>query len=1821
MKYFYKLLFVFFVFSFFSCDKKEVSFSENGFQYVLSITQSSINRDSSISIVFTEDITNTNEVSNAGKFLPAQKGSWTQESENSITFTPEAFFKSNDSFDLSLDVGRLFNKGTKKIGFVRSFNVKPASFNVSLKDLKADDAKTYTLEGVVETDINCNSDDITSFLTAKIDDKDCKVIFAKNDTTKNHTFKISGINRGEKQQSLEVLYDANKLGFNIKGQISKEIPALGSFDIISVKAINDRSVRFTFSEDLDPTVDLSGFINVIAENVNFTYRWTFDRNILTVICSQDSFPTGALISIYPNFKSKTGNVLKKGYEHKVVSGWEKPEIKFADSGVILPNEGKPIVAIFTKNISGIIVEAVKIQKTNILQFLQVNSLDESDEMYRVGESVWKKDFDFEWKPEMKNNFVVRGLDLSELVKKYPDGMFRLRITFAHRHSKYENNTNHVDPKLEFPDDFVNFANDPFNAYWEKIENKEYRRNFWNSDDNPNHPAFYIATYNRNILREKNILVSNLALSAKVDNKGDAYIQAVNLLTSRPEKNTELKLYNFTQGLLEEGTCDSNGLYKTKSKDFVFVQAKSGNNYSYLSFRNAPLSTSNFKVDGVNTSDGIKGFIYGERGVWRPADKMHLCLIIQDTQNTLPENLPVIFTLEDPMGRVTDKQVLNENISGFYKVETQTDKTSPTGTWTARFKIGNNVWRKRVKVESVIPNKLSVNLKVSNDYFSSGQNNISLESEWLTGVKASGLKAEIYSRYISKNTGWDDYKEYTFNNLQYYTSTTQEKIWSGVLDENGKTNFQLKLDSGKNVSGMLNAIMETRVYESSGAYSIETKRFDYSPFSRYVGFKLPKSDDDYREVLYTGKTHSAEIVLVDEKGNLVKDTAKVEFSIYRLDWLWWWVRDAYTKASYDENRSAKHITTKSVNLKNGKATVDFKLDEWGRYLFIVSDPNGGHSASFISYVDYSYWSTRGNTDVEGSSSMLFLTSNKDKYNIDENASITFNSNEEATAYITIEKNGTILKQEVVETVAGTNMYTFKTDSTMAPNVYVHISLVQKYAQTTNSLPIRLYGIIPIMIEDKTTRLFPVIKTTSSFTPNGNCEIKISEKNGRVATFTLAVVDEGLLGLTAFKTPNPWDYFYSKESSQLKSYDIFNYVSGAINGELQTLITVGGSDVNELISSKSAERFKPVVFYFGPYKLEKGETKTLNFTMPEYIGEVRLMAVIASDKAYGIAEEKVKVKSDVMLSPTLPRTLGVNEVVNIPVTIFNTTNKSKNVSISMQAKGIKEIFDSKTIRLEPASNQTIQFKMQTEKAGTTQITFVAKDGMRELCRSTNEIATVSRGINYSTEKIISLKPNETFEQAFETKGESGSKSMSIEISKNQIIGIEKHLDYLLSFPHGCIEQITSKAFAQLYLDKLLFLDKNTSENIKNNINTVIESYPKYQLSNGGFTYWQGGEYEHIWASSYVLHFLIEAKRAGYYVETKIYESLVQRLKNISNSFSSDYVYDLNAQSYRLYVLSLIGEGNFGAMNRLLNVKKLSPYAKAFLALAYATSGSQEQGQKIFSEIETDFPSYRKTGDDFSSSIRDLAITCLVAKKINHTSADSRFMALSKIANSTSWLSTQEIAWLLIATSSFYTKAEGGSVKYEVDVSNNKIKNILTENSQIHSLILEDAEKQNVKIKNIGNTVFFASVRYKSKISSGYENLQSKGLNLNVRYFRDGKEIQAEQINHGDNFSLYLAVKNETLTKLDNLVLTIPIPTAWEVSNERLGGNVSTENYSYLDMRDEVIYIHFDLEKSETKGFNFNCTSAYRGSYFVPAIYCEAMYDAEIKANNVGTKVENN
>ena len=251
--------------------------------------------------------------------------------------------------------------------------------------------------------------------------------------------------------------------------------------------------------------------------------------------------------------------------------------------------------------------------------------------------------------------------------------------------------------------------------------------------------------------------------------------------------------------------------------------------------------------------------------------------------------------------------------------------------------------------------------------------------------------------------------------------------------------------------------------------------------------------------------------------------------------------------------------------------------------------------------------------------------------------------------------------------------------------------------------------------------PEIDLPKTLEPESKFTVKVSEKNKKAMTYTLAIVEEGLLDLTRFKTPDPHEHFYAREALGVKTWDVFDDVIGAYSGSIEQIFAIGGDGSLDKGKNKKANRFKPVVTYLGPFYLESGSTKFHDITLPNYIGSVRAM-VVASDvenEAYGYAEQTAAVKKPLMVLASVPRKLSPGEQVIVPVTVFAMENSIKNVNLSIKT--------SEGVKVNGSKSSNLTFTSPDEK-----MAYFTLDVSKALPKNTIEI-TASSGREKSSYKV--------------------------------------------------------------------------------------------------------------------------------------------------------------------------------------------------------------------------------------------------------------------------------------------------------------------------------------------------------------------------------------------------------------------------------------------------------------------------------------------------------
>ncbi|MDR1748842.1 MAG: alpha-2-macroglobulin, partial [Spirochaetaceae bacterium] len=935
-----------------SCGTGELKAPAPDARFIAAHTGGIVSLYDPIKVVFNDPRGGEKPVSGeAFRLSPPAQGSVSWENDYTLVFTPSRALKPRTRYQAVVTPASFTADGG--VPFAFEFGTSPAAFEVRFDPVRTDSPEGIRISGTITAEKGLSDSGIEKTLRYG---ELSKPEWIHEETV--HRFAFPPVERGKQDRTVAVRWNGGPLGSSEKGEVSFLIPELNRFEVLDIQQPDPNTLLVTFSSPLKKNQDLRGFISLSG---NTGVRYSVEDNIARIYGS-DGIPEDAVLSIQ-DMTDAYGGKLYRPVQYTVTRKWELPAARFGNGGNILPTTQGTSLVVETKNLCGLIVEAFEIPDRNMTQFLQVNDLAGTRELYRVGEPVWVKSFDdLPWSDSDKNQWVRRGLDLSELSRSHPDSMFRIRITFRHRHVKYQCESNHADfSGLEFPDDTLPpYPGDTGvreKSNWDYYENHSRNSSDWyRFRTDPCHPAFYTPFSDHDITVGRNVLVSDLGLLVKRGVSGEWLAAATRLGTADPASGTELQLVSFQGRVLQTVKTGRDGLASFKPEPAAaFLYGYNGKNRAYLRLNDSlALATSHFDLAGERVDDGVKGMIYGDRGVWRPGDTLFLTFLLEDTKNILPPDHPVLFELEDPQGRIAETRTYTSSVNGFYAIPAATAETAPTGDWIARVRVGGKVFTKNLKIETVMPNRLKMTLDTgssSGGYLDSSKTPMTLEAAWLHGASAPNLKADISVVFSDRETTFPGYSEYTFRDNSRGVSSERHMIYEGRLDGKSQGKFQVELSPGGSVPGKLYARFLTRVFEPSGVFSSEQISMDFSPYKRYIGIKLPKGDEA-RNMLLTDTDHPAEIVVVDSDGKPVRERVQLECALYEMKWRWWWEKGGNEAADFTSALSRSPVMRETIQVENGKGSWNFRVNypSWGRYLVIIRDKNGGHAASQSLYID-------------------------------------------------------------------------------------------------------------------------------------------------------------------------------------------------------------------------------------------------------------------------------------------------------------------------------------------------------------------------------------------------------------------------------------------------------------------------------------------------------------------------------------------------------------------------------------------------------------------------------------------------------------------------------------------------------------------------------------------------------------------------------------------------------------------------------------------------------------------------------------------------------
>jgi uncharacterized protein YfaS (alpha-2-macroglobulin family) len=1725
-----------------------------------------------------------------------------------------------------------------------------------------DDENLMQLSGAITTADTSELDAIKKILRIQINNQLTDAVWTQELDRKTHKFLITDIQRGDTAGTIHLEWDGTAINSTDKGARDLEIPAQKNFQITGVQVIREpnTAIEIQFSDELDSTQNLSGLVTLAGKTVNAV----IDGSVLRY--TPEDLDAGELdLVVSGSVNSKKYKSLGSDYQQKIVLNLVKPLVRFVGKTSILPPASQISVPFEAAGVDSVQVIAFKVFANNVGQYLQDYPLTSATAATDTGRYLWRKTYRL---PEIPRAGVQRfNLELSELMAQHPDGLIRLELRIDRSNSIYTcEQPRPSEPVAKMPEDSDG------ESYYDRVEEPAWYQQYYQSSgyynyserNNPCDDTYYY--YGDEIASARNFIVSNIGLMAKRGDGNQLHVISTELSSAKPMSGTDITAYNYQRQPIGNGTTDSYGMLQMTTDGVPFyLEARNGKQIGYLRVRTSEaLPTNQFDVSGEHIKGGLKGFLYGERDVWRPGDDIFLTFILEDKTQQLPANHPVTLDLFDPSGKKVLSQTNVQPVKDFYTFNLKTEETAPTGNYRAVVHVGNRYFDQMLKIEMVVPNRIKVDLTPAETPLRIGNmpTQVSLFAQWLQGATAKNLKADSELKLSSRKSVFAGFEQFNFDDPVRTFSGSAQKVFDGKLDETGNASFPVNVSLSSPPPGKLTASFMTRVFEESGNFSTILRPYELLPFDTWVGINIPKGSG-YMDAIGRDEDHPILIQTLNAEGK-AEAQRTVEVNVYEIGWRWWWDEESENLAEYFNNSSHRAVTTETlVSDENGR--INWKLEknkyDWGRHIIRVCDSGAGDSSSQQGHcsgeVVYLGWSYDSSASAD-SATQLMLSTDKEKYNVGDIAKVRLPKAREGRILLSIENGSQVLESRWLDLQAGQTEIEIPVTQAMAPNVYANVALLLPHQERVAEAPMRLYGIVPLLVEDPATRLIPQLDVPEKVRPESEFVIKVGEQNQRAMTYTLAMVDEGLLGLTNFHAPDAHDYFYKREALGVRTWDLFDQVVGGYGASLERVLAVGGSDAALEAERKRRERrFPPVVKFLGAFELKAGETREHKITLPPYMGAVRVMLVsgdTANDKkkteaitAYGSIEKTVTVTQPVTLFATLPRVLGPGESVNLPVNVFVSEANIRDVEISVEANEIFTVEKgSATLSFSEPGDAIASLKLKVnDRIGKGHVKITARSGEES---ATQEIYIDSRAANPPTTVWESklLQPGETWKSPLQENGMIGTNTASLEVSTLPPLNLEQRLEYLIGYPHGCIEQTTSAVFPQLRLAKLVNLTNAQKAEIETNINAGIKRLSSFQHASGGFSYWPGDGYVNEWASSYAGHFLLEAKRAGYSVPKTLLDNWVKYQASAARNpqINGNY-YDEVVLSYRLYTLALADKAELPAMNRLRETFKTNVNsnqqdyrvpARWLLAMAYQHVGLKDAAQDVMGPVSNNVPVYKDAGYTYGSDMRDrgLLLATLVSLGVDKDLTWQVAEQVAKDLSGDGWYSTQSIAWGLLAMSEFsaanvssngvkFAYQQAGESSWITQASNNAFFRTAINNPQ-------------VSVRNDHDKPIRVLVSNRGIPANLLEEPSNDGLAMKVDFLTlDNNPLSVEQLPQGQDFVAEVTITGEfdklLTSNIENIALTAVVPSGWQIRNERLEGAQMPKGIDYMDIRDDRVLAYFSLWREYYWYYRYqdrNQTSvtlriilnaSYAGKFYLPGWHTSAMYNEKVHAKTKGYWVE--
>jgi uncharacterized protein YfaS (alpha-2-macroglobulin family) len=1324
-----------------------------------------------------------------------------------------------------------------------------------------------------------------------------------------------------------------------------------------------------------------------------------------------------------------------------------------------------------------------------------------------------------------------------------------------------------------------------------------------------------------------VLITDMGMVAK-EGDDELLVWVASFADLEPVRAARLTLLSDQNQVLATGQTDARGLWHPSGLAAVMgdsrpwlVIAERGGDFSFLLLDRMRVDTAGLEVGGAATStEGYDAFLYGERDIYRPGETVEGVAVVRDRSLETPPPMPLVLRHRDPQGLETSSERLEMTGRGLASFDLDVPDYALTGNHSLELLAGDQViGRYRFQVEEFVPDRIRVAVQAGDETLGPGDTlEFEVESAYLFGPPAGGLAVESRVRLEGAEFAPSDYGEFSFRNGEREFTRSEIFEASESLNEEGRRSFSVELPTGLRVASSLRAIITARVQEQGGRGVVAQHTRAVHPYPYYVG--LRRDSDTYAD---PGTPETFEFVSVGLDGSRV-DSGRLSAELYKDEWNTVLRRAASGNFRYVTTRTPRLIDSRVIEAGSTGGQFRFTAPEFGSYRVVITDPDTGASSQVSFYASgygYSPWAIENPARVQ-------LDLDKEEYSPGETVAVQVRSPFAGKVLLTVERDR-VYETRVFDLEGNTATINLTAPGSYRPNVYVTATVVRSASDLDPDRGAigRAYGAVPLYVDRASNRMQVGIEAPEEIRPGTTLGIQVSAAPR--ANVTVAAVDEGILQLIAQATPDPFAYFYRKLSLGVSSADSFALLLPEIPVETDAAVGggVGAEGMAQYVRTEGIRRVQPVAFWSGVVQADGNGEARVQFEVPEFQGALRIMAVGHSGRSFGSSDLTTRVRDPLVVMPTFPRFLSFAERVQVPVTVRNDTGRDGRFEVTISVSGAASAQGETTLSADVAdgAEETIYFQLgSANEPGDVRID-VAAAGNGEVTRSGVDL-TVKPDLPVTTAETIGDigSASTTLPLANAADYRPGTLRRRLRLSRLPLVQFSGQLRYIVSYPYGCLEQVTSRAFPLIYLGDLareidpeLFAEIEPAGIVQESIRRVAT----LQHFTGGFTLWPRAEEVAPWPSIYTAHFLVEARRGGFLVPDYLYDGAMTFLGNEARARSSYAGDELERVVYSLYVLARAGQADIGTMDfvRENHEPSLRSLTRTLLAAAYASAGRAEAAEVLLRRLEQVEQVRRQTGGNFSSTIRNRAMVLLALLDV--APDDDRIprlaQRLARDAETPYYWNTQESSLALLALGQLFRRqAERAPYAGTVWVGDRELGRFDSETTIFE---IEGAEPIRIEMDpGYEAGAAFYSLQVRGVPTDDAFQPVAAGLELTSTLLtRDGQPLDPLSVEQGDLVVVRTQVRS-TAGRLENVALQVLLPAGFEIENPRLSTsetlpwiNDATLQPDFFDFRDDQALIFFGLPDTRSRTAYVLIRAVSPGDFRLPPVQVEAMYEPEIRA----------